>query len=379
MWRIKRHALALFITVLSFVLVPAAGHCQERVTNVRAEQQGNQVFIYYDLTGHEGKYQVKVRGSSNGGKDFDLPMKSVSGDIGKGIRPGRGKTIIWDATRDIRQLYGDNFVFEVEATGAEKKRFTNSVGMKFVYIKPGTFMMGSPSSEKGRDSDETWHKVTLTKGFYMQTTEVTQGQWKAIMGNNPSYFKNCGDDCPVGDVSWNDVQEFIRKLNRMEGTNKYRLPTEAEWEYACRAGSEDALYTGPIRILGKNNAPALDEIAWYGGNSCVDYNGGCDCSGWSEKQYSCSRCGTHPVGGKKPNAWGLYDMIGNVWEWCQDWYGDYPRGHVTDPAGPSSGSYRVYRGGSWYGDARYCRSARRYNNSPGFRYIDLGFRLARTK
>jgi len=182
MWRIKRHALALFITVLSFVLVPAAGHCQERVTNVRAEQQGNQVFIYYDLTGHEGKYQVKVRGSSNGGKDFDLPMKSVSGDIGKGIRPGRGKTIIWDATRDIRQLYGDNFVFEVEATGAEKKRFTNSVGMKFVYIKPGTFMMGSPSSEKGRDSDETCRQPKSPRASGRPLWGITRPVSKEMIG-----------------------------------------------------------------------------------------------------------------------------------------------------------------------------------------------------
>ena len=141
------------------------------------------------------------------------------------------------------------------ATGRGKK-FTNSLGMEFVLIPAGSFMMGSPSSEKGRDRDEKQHRVTLTKSFYMQTTEVTQGQWKKIMGNNPSYFKNCGDDCPVEQVSWNDAQEFIRKLNRKEGADKYRLPTEAEWEYACRAGSTTRFCFG-------DSDSRLGEYAWY--------------------------------------------------------------------------------------------------------------------
>ena len=270
--------------------------------------------------------------------------------------------------------------WDAPATG---KKVTNTLGMEFVHIPPGTFMMGSPSSEPGRDSDERQHKVTLTKGFYLQTTEVTQGQWQAVMGNNPSYFKNCGDDCPVENVFWNDAKAFIEKLNRREMKSgsrvRYGLPTEAQWEYACRAGSSTALYNGNIRILGDNNAPALDDIAWYGGNSCVSYSGGYKCYGWKEKQYSCSNCGTHPTGQKIPNAWGLYDMIGNVWEWCQDWKGDYPTGAVTNPDGPSSGAYRVYRGGSWFNRARLCRSANRDYGSPGYRYGGLGFRLLRTE
>jgi len=252
--------------------------------------------------------------------------------------------------------------------------FTNKFAMKFVKIPAGSFMMGSPSDEPSRDSDETQHSVTISKPFYMQTTEVTQGQWKAIMGSNPSYFSNCGDNCPVEQVSWDDVQEFIKKLNQ-KGEGTYRLPTEAEWEYAARAGSKTALYTGAMKILGDNNAPDLDPIAWYGGNSCVEYSGGYDCSGWSNKQYSCSNCGTHPVGKKEPNDFGLYDMIGNVWEWCQDWKGNYPSGSVTDPTGPSSGSCRVLRGGSWSSNARYCRAAYRSCYSPSYRVNDLGFRL----
>jgi formylglycine-generating enzyme required for sulfatase activity len=261
----------------------------------------------------------------------------------------------------------------VSSRESDKKSFTNSIGMTFVYIPPGEFMMGSPENEPGRDSDEKQHKVKLTKGFYMQTTEVTQGQWKAVMGDNPSYFKDCGDDCPAENVSWDDVQEFIKKLNQKEGKT-YRLPIEAEWEYACRAGTQTALYTGDIKILGSNNAPALDGIAWYGGNSCVEYSGGYDCSGWTEKQYGCPKCGTHSVGKKKPNSWGLYDMYGNVWEWCHDWYGDYASGSVIDPVGPVSGSNRVFRGGCWADSAQYCRSAGRGGYSPDYRAVNLGFR-----
>ena len=250
------------------------------------------------------------------------------------------------------------------------------VSFRMIRIPAGEFMMGSPSNEKGRDDDEKQHRVRITRPFYMGETEVTQGLWKAVMGDNPSRFKSCGDDCPVEKVSWNDCQKFISKLNSLVPRGRFRLPTEAEWEYACRAGSRTAIYTGNLKILGKNNSPELDPIAWYGGNSCVNYSGGWDCSGWPEKQVSCARCGTHAVAGKKPNSFGLYDMIGNVWEWCQDWYDDYPSGQVSDPAGPSSGSARVLRGGSWDDLTRYCRSAIRFRYDPGYRDNNLGFRLA---
>ncbi|MEZ4529262.1 MAG: formylglycine-generating enzyme family protein, partial [Desulfobacterales bacterium] len=210
-------------------------------------------------------------------------------------------------------------------------------------------MMGSPKDEPGRSDDEILHKVTLTKGFFMQTTQVTQGQWKNLMGSNPSHFKQGGDNCPVESVSWNDVQEFIAKLNQKTGQT-YRLPTEAEWEYACRAGSETAFCFG-------DDKSQLEHYAWYDRNS-----GG----------------RTHPVAQRKPNAWGLYDMHGNVWEWCADWYGYYPTDAVTDPTGSSTGPNRVRRGGSWDNAARGCRSASRGIARPGYRISILGFRVQRS-
>jgi formylglycine-generating enzyme required for sulfatase activity len=313
-------------------------------------------------------YQFTEHGASainDGTETITIPNNLVSGnDWHFYVRYDQSD--IWDAS-DSR------FTYE----GHSGETFTNSLGMTFVYIEPGTFMMGSPSDEPGRYDNETQHQVTLTKGYYLQTTEVTQGQWKAVMGNNPSYFSNCGDDCPVENVSWDDAQDFIQKLNQ-NTSDTYRLPTEAEWEYAARAGSTTALYNGPIEILGYRNAPALDPIAWYGGNSCVSYSGSYDCSDWSQTQYNCSRCGTHPVAQKQANAWGLYDMSGNLWEWCNDWYGSYPTNSVTDPGGASSGSSRVLRGGSWDSYARGCRSAKRSYTSPGYRYSGIGLRLSRT-
>jgi len=218
----------------------------------------------------------------------------------------------------------------------------DGVKMEFVKISAGSFQMGSFN---GESREKPVHRVTLTKPFWMAKTEVTQAQWKQIMGNNPSRFK--GDQNPVEQVSWNDAMQFCKKLTEREQQAGrlpkgwiYTLPTEAQWEYACRAGT-----TGKY-------AGNLDEMAWYKSNSGK----------------------THPVGSKKPNAWGLYDMHGNVWEWCLDRYGKYPSGSVTDPSGASSGSARVDRGGGWGRNASYCRSAFRGGNSPEYAGSRLGFR-----
>ena len=230
------------------------------------------------------------------------------------------------------------------APSSSQKTYTNSIGMDFVLIPAGSFDMESPSGEDGRASDESpVHKVKIPDSFYMGKYEVTQKQWREVMGDNPSYFK--GDDLPVEKVSWNDAQDFIKKLNQKEGENEYRLPSEAEWEYAARAGTTTQYSFG-------DDVSKLNEYAWYRDNSGSK---------------------THPVGQKKPNFWGLYDMHGNVWEWVQDKrHGDYD-GAPTDGSAWESGrsSYRVFRGGSWSSTTHDCRSASRSD----FLGDDFGFRL----
>jgi formylglycine-generating enzyme required for sulfatase activity len=224
--------------------------------------------------------------------------------------------------------------------------WTSPTGIEFVYIRPGTFMMGSPVTEQGRADDEQQHRVTLTKGYWLGKYEVAQQHWEALMGGNRS--KSKGGNLPVENVSWEDCQQFIKKLCEKEGVRDgtYRLPTEAEWEYACRAGT-----MGPY-------AGDLEDMGWHGKNS-----------GWK----------THPLGQKKPNAWGLYDMHGNVWEWCADWFDAYPSAAVTDPSGPRSGSLRVLRGGGWSRPALAGRSAFRNRDKPSIYYDNLGLRLLRTE
>jgi formylglycine-generating enzyme required for sulfatase activity len=217
---------------------------------------------------------------------------------------------------------------------------------EMIFVQGGTFMMGSPENEVGRYDDETQHEVTLSD-FYIGKCPVTQAQWAAVMGDNPSHFK--GDDLPVENVSWTDCQEFIQKLNMLTG-KAYRLPTEAEWEYAARGG----IYSNGYKYAGSDD---LDEVAW---------------------RYKNSNLRTHSVGTKKPNELGIHDMSGNVWEWCQDWSGDYPSEPQPqiNPTGPDSGGLRVLRGGSWSIDARRCRSADLGNFVPTIRAYYVGFRLA---
>jgi formylglycine-generating enzyme required for sulfatase activity len=232
----------------------------------------------------------------------------------------------------------------------------NSLGMTFQLIPAGTFVMGSPIDELGRETDnESQYTVTLTESFYMQTTEVTQGQWAMVMNDNPSSFTDCGLNCPVENISWEDAETFIINLNAM-GEGSYTFPTEAQWEYAARSGSNKAFANGDISYTDTAD-PNLDIMGWYDSNSNAT---------------------PHAVAQKQANAWGLFDMHGNVWEWCNDWYDTYPTGSVTDPGGPSTGSTRVLRGGGWNSSALYCRSAERYSSGPGYRHYYIGLRLSRT-
>ena len=269
---------------------------------------------------------------------------------------------------------------------------TPSCPAGMVYIPPGSFMMGSSQQEitelyeicKNIDPncELSWFqnegpqkRVTLTKGFCMDRTEVTQGDYERVMGNNPSGFKNCGSNCPVETVSWYDAKAYCEKVGK-------RLPTEAEWEYAARAGDTSWVYGGVSQsIVGLNNAPGLDTIAWYGGNSGVSYEDGWDCSGWSGKQYSSKTCGAHPVAKKKPNAFGLYDTLGNVWEWVEDCYEKdwYERMSTTNPLNTSTNCvFRVLRGGSGYINLWDSRVSARgfYHASSALSVEGHGFRCA---
>ena len=226
--------------------------------------------------------------------------------------------------------------------GSSGKEFINSIGMKLVLIPKGEFAMGSARGNPNSDGDERQHAVTITRDYFLGAFEVTQSQYERVMGRNPSLVQADGANRPVNRVSWNDAVAFCERLSQLPeekaAGRTYRLPSEAEWEYACRAGSPDEYAFG-------NDTRLLGEYAWYAGNSGIDQ---------------------HPVGQKKPNAWGLYDMHGNAWEWCADWYELYSGRPAIDPTGPSHGTDRVYRGGSVGYSATYCRSANRTATKPSW-------------
>ena len=251
------------------------------------------------------------------------------------------------------------------AAGVEPA-FTNSIGMQFVVIPSGRFMMGSPHDEPYRDKGETLHEVTISKPFYMQTTEVTIKQWQSVMGDRPWYrffSRHKGDDdFPVTRICQFDIQKFLRRLNAM-GEGTYRLPTEAEWEYASRAGSTMA-YSWGDRI---DCSRAMYANYEHGTNECTG----------AARARGLPVNGPAPVMSYAPNAWGLYDMHGNVWEWCQDWFGPYGTAPQTDPQGPASGDKRVRRGGSWFSPKYFLRSANRAYGHPASRLNTTGFRVVR--
>lgn len=236
-----------------------------------------------------------------------------------------------------------------------QKYWTNSLGMKFAWIPPGSFMMGSPEQEQGRSVNEILHKVTLTRGFYMGVHLVTQEQWQAVTGHNPSTFRG-QKNLPVEMVSWHHCQEFIKKLREKEGKS-YRLPTEAEWEYSCRAGTTTPFHFG--ETISTDQANYNGDVSHGNGTKGVN------------------RHRTTPVGSFPANAFGLYDMHGNVFQWCQDWHGDYPAEDVIDPQRKVKGEFesRVMRGGSYFDVPDMCRSAYRYWYGPGGRGDYCGLRV----
>ncbi len=289
-------------------------------------------------------------------KDVGKQECAACGDL---FREGVVKDSMFYCHEHYEQFFGPRPFREGPNTEPSRPQTITVKGVSFrmVLIRAGEFIMGSPPDETERSRSETQHRVHLSRDYWMGETQVTQALWEAVMGNNPSHFKN-GGEYPVEKVSWDGCQTFIQDLNRLVSGGGFRLPTEAEWEYACRAGTTTPFHTG--RCLGTHEAN-------YDGNDPLE---GCP-AGENRKL-------TTRVASFAPNAWGLYDMHGNVREWCQDRYGDYSSGRVTDPRGPSLGAYRVLRGGSWSDNARLCRSASRDILTPGDRGVNIGLRLART-
>ena len=330
--------LAFFLLLSAFTAVCSFG---QTVSNVDAYQEGKSIIITYDID--KLGFVDLVFCSTDGGHTWGVPLKQVTGDVNKQVQAGSHR-IVWDVLSEREKLAGANICFKVEVNSG--RFMVNGVSFEMVRVEGGTFRMGA-TSEQGSDvwdNEKPVHSVTLS-GYYIGKTEVTQALWKAVMGSNPSRFK--GDYLPVEIVSWDDCQEFIRELNALTSQN-FRLPTEAEWEFACRGGNNSRGY----KYSGSNY---IDNVAWYDGNS-------------GEK--------THPVATKSPNELGIYDMSGNVWEWCADWYGDYSSGAQTNPTGPYGRSFRVYRGGCWSDYVRDCRSSIRGRDLPTSRGNGLGLRLA---
>jgi formylglycine-generating enzyme required for sulfatase activity len=334
--------LLILIFLIAF-LVPATTFAAE-LKNERAQQEGNRLVIRYDLEGKEKDAEVGLTITVEG-KTYQSSELHVEGDVGK-LKTGKGKRVVWNILRDFPRGFRGAVDWELTTSGDAFKDPTT--GMEMIFVKGGCYRMGDTVGG-GEPDEKPVHEVCVND-FYIGKYEVTQRQWQRIMGNNPSRFSNCGDNCPVEQVSWNDTQDFIRKLNSQSG-KQYRLPTEAEWEYAARSGGKGEKWAGT------SSESSLGDYAWYSANS-----GG----------------SSHPVGQKQPNGLGLHDMAGNVWEWCQDWYGGsyYSQSPRDNPGGPSSGSDRIYRGGCWRVTARNLRAACRRGDYPGARDSFLGFRLA---
>jgi len=324
--------LVRFFFVISVFLV-CDSILAQTVSAVTAAQQGNELVISYSLSS-EVPCDVSLFVSLNEGKTWVGPLVHVSGDVGKNVSAGN-RSIRWQVLEEQSQLVGSNILFKVTASGK------NVLEPEMVFVQGGSFQMGSNS---GDFDERPVHWVELSN-YRISKHEVTQAQWEVVMGENPSMFDGC-DNCPVEQVSWNDIQAFISKLNNKTG-KRYRLPTEAEWEYAARGGKNSKGFIAS----GSDN---LGDVAWY-----VDNCGG----------------KTHAVGTKQPNELGIYDMTGNVSEWCLDWYEAYKTYMPSNPTGGPSGELRVLRGGSWAIGAYDCRTAARFKFYPDFRSKILGFRL----
>jgi formylglycine-generating enzyme required for sulfatase activity len=323
----KKKILQIFLVLLCFTAQA------QKVSNIRAEQREQDIVVYYYLE-TISSCKVSLFLSQDNGASWSGPLKNVSGDIGSAVLSG-DKQIEWNVIAEGLELVGHNIKFKIIASSKE------IFEPEMIFVEGGTFRIGSYS---GQPDEKPTHSVSL-KSFYISIFEITQSQWKEIMGVNPSYFYECGN-CPVEQVSWNDVQQYIQKLAALTGKN-YRLPTEAEWEYASRGGNKTQGYEF-------SGSAIIGIVSW-----CFDN----------------SKSGTHEVGSKRPNELGIYDMSGNVWEWCSDWYSQYKTGSEINPKGPSTGQFKIVRGGSWSNEAADSRNSGRHKYDVATKVNNCGFRL----
>ncbi|MDI9569233.1 MAG: formylglycine-generating enzyme family protein [Pseudomonadota bacterium] len=338
-------AAAALLWLCTFLGAFPAGAAEVR--NVEIKKAGHRLLFTYDLEGEEREELVSVF-VTVGDRTYPAKQLHLEGDLGR-VRPGKNRRIAWNVLVDFPQGVYQPVSVEIYSG---LPRIVNSIGMTLVLVPAGTATTGSPTDEQGRLTDEMRQRTRLHRPFYLQTTEVTQGQWRRVMGNESAHFRSCGDACPADQVSWTDAQEFIRRLNALEGTENYRLPTETEWEYAARAGTTTAYYWGRSPDCSRAN---------YGNSLWAS-----DCLGVNPGK-------TKPVCSYRPNAWGLYDMTGNVWEWVE-----------SDEAA-REGLFHIQRGGAWDSDANACRVAFRAKGLPEARRGhmklapgNIGFRVART-
>ena len=363
----KKAILYLVLVTYVVALYGVADAVMPVVSNVTANQRdgttgaGTVVDITYDVEDADSdSADISIEMSNDGGTTFDVPAVTFTGDVGR-VEVGTGKAVEWQAGVDVPGEYWDNCQAKVIAEdvlpGEMVVNLPGGATMTMVWIPPGTFTMGSPDTDDMAEAAEKpQHVATVTQGFYLEKYELTQGQWESVMGTSPWVGQSNVQDSthyPAVYISWEDMQAFITALNTAAGSDVYRLPTEAEWEYACRAGTTTRWSFG-------EDVGQLGQYAWHKDNA------------WDVgEQYA------HEVGTKLPNPRGLYDMRGNVYEWCQDWFGSYSSSSQTDPTGPSTGSYRVLRGGCFKCVTTTTRSAYRSNIEPGVRHAYIGARLVR--
>src|ERR1039457_3603715 len=331
--------------LMCFVVIPQLATAAE-VKNLNVTLEGDKAVASYDLVAKSDEKTAEVTVSINvNGDKKTSDQLHLTGDFGKKVKVGKGKRIVWNATADLPANFDGNINWDVQAMRVAIKApvraaikasgsYTDpATRMEFVGVPGGCFQMGDTFGDGGA-SEKPGNQVCVSN-FFIGKYLVTQSQWQAVMGNNPSLFSECGGNCPVETVSWKNVQEFIRQLNASTGRN-YRLPYESEWEYAARSGGQQEQWAGT------SDLDELGAYAWFDENSGKM---------------------THPVGTRKPNGLGLYDMTGNVWEWCKEWYEKdyYQNSPEKNPRGPLSGSFRILRGGSWNGSASLVRASRRFS------------------